>query len=238
MTSIWQFDTTFRVVHVLDEYGIYTETEWLGQDIWEINKTIAKTLHERGVVWKIDYIRHEYPHNPRTGNRLIYRAHPSWFMDIDGQRSQMLIENTEHINWFPDHIKHGRFGKTIETAPDWNLSRDRFWATAMPVWKGTDKTGKEHIKVIGSYAELKELSGVELEDYHRPWVDDITFESMALNTTESTKLWTAGLKVAACHSLNSIIRLRMSINLNETFRAISLSNTSGKLEPGSITSML
>jgi len=164
------------VVHVIDEYGKYTETEWLGADIWEINKTIAKTLHERGIVWKIDYIRHEYPHNPRTGNRLIYRAHPSWFMNIDDQRGQMLEENSEHINWFPEHIKHGRFEKTIETAPDWNLSRDRFWATAMPVWKGIDLEGNEKIKVIGSYAELKELSGVELEDYHRPWVDDITFE--------------------------------------------------------------
>ncbi len=163
------------VVHVLDEYGKYIETEWLGADVWEINKTIAKTLHERGVVWKIDYIRHEYPHNPRTGNRLMYRAHPSWFMDIDGQRTEMLAENTQHITWFPEHIKHGRFEKTIETAPDWNLSRDRFWATAMPVWKGIDKDGVEHIKVIGSYAELKELSGVELEDYHRPWVDEIKF---------------------------------------------------------------
>lgn len=164
------------VVHVLDEYGVYTEGDWKGEDVWAINKTIAKTLLERGVVWKIDYIQHEYPHNPRTGNRLMYRAHPSWFMDIDGQRVEMLAQNTENINWFPEHIKHGRFEKTIEQAPDWNLSRDRFWATAMPVWKGVDSEGNEHVKVIGSYAELKELSGVELEDYHRPWVDDITFE--------------------------------------------------------------
>jgi isoleucyl-tRNA synthetase len=164
------------IVHVLDDYGKYTECDWQGEDVWESNKTIAKTLHERGVVWKIEYIRHEYPHNPRTGNRLMYRAHPSWFMDIDGQRTEMLEENTEHINWFPEHIKHGRFEKTVRSAPDWNLSRDRFWATAMPVWKGVDERGKEHIKVIGSYAELKELSGVELDDYHRPWVDYITFE--------------------------------------------------------------
>ena len=164
------------VVHVIDAYGKYTETEWIGEDIWEINKKIAKTLHESGMVWKIEYIRHEYPHNPRTGNRLIYRAHPSWFMDIDGQRAEMLEENDQHINWFPDHIKHGRFENTIKTAPDWNLSRDRFWATAMPVWKGIDSNGDEKIRVIGSYAELKELSGVELEDYHRPWVDEITFE--------------------------------------------------------------
>jgi isoleucyl-tRNA synthetase len=160
------------VVHVLDEYGAYTEGDWLGQDVWESNKAIAKELKERGIVWKIDYIRHEYPHNPRTGHRLMYRAHPSWFMDIDGQRTEMLEENAEHVNWFPGHIKGGRFKKTIETAPDWNISRDRFWATAMPVWKSEQGT----IKVIGSYAELKELSGVQLEDYHRPWIDDVTFE--------------------------------------------------------------
>ena len=163
------------VVHVLDEFGKYTEGEWQGLDVWETNKTIAKALKERGVVWKIDYIQHEYPHNLRNGNRLMYRAHPSWFMDIDGQRTEMLEQNTENINWFPEHIKHGRFEKTMLQAPDWNLSRDRFWATAMPVWKGTDADGNEKVKVVGSYAELKELSGVELEDYHRPWVDDITF---------------------------------------------------------------
>ena len=176
------------VVHVIDEYGKFTETKWKGEDIWEVNKTIAKTLHEKGIVLKIDYIQHEYPHNPRTGERLIYRAHPSWFMDIDSQRTEMLEQNTEHIDWFPEYIKHGRFEKTIETAPDWNLSRDRFWATAMPVWKGINSNGKEHIKVIGSYAELKELSGVELDDYHRPWVDDITFEINGVKYTRIDKV--------------------------------------------------
>ena len=158
-----------------DDEGFYTEGEWKGQQIWEANKEIAKTLHERGIVWKIEYIRHEYPHCHRCHTKLMYRAHPSWFMDIDGQRSEMLEQNA-NINWFPDHIKKGRFAKTVESAPDWNLSRDRFWATAMPVWKGVDKDGQEHVKVVGSYAELKELSGVKLEDYHRPWVDDIEFD--------------------------------------------------------------
>jgi isoleucyl-tRNA synthetase len=158
------------VVHVLDENGEYTETEWKGANVWEINKTIAKTLHERGVVWKIDYIRHSYPHCHRCGTKLMYRAHPSWFMDIESQRNQMLQQNGD-IEWFPAHVKNGRFAKTIEQAPDWNISRDRFWATAMPVWK--TESGK--VKVIGSYAELKELSGVELEDYHRPWIDDVKF---------------------------------------------------------------
>ena len=176
------------IVHVLDEYGKYIEGEWKGLDVWENNKLIAKTLKEQGIVWKIEYIRHEYPHNPRTGHRLMYRAHPSWFMDIDGQRVEMLEQNTENINWFPEHIKHGRFEKTIETAPDWNLSRDRFWATAMPVWKGVDANGTEKIKVIGSYQELKELSGVELDDYHRPWVDDITFDIDGVTYTRIDKV--------------------------------------------------
>lgn len=159
------------VVHTIDENGYFTEGDWQGENVWEINKTIAKTLYEQKVVWKIDYIRHSYPHCHRCGTKLMYRAHPSWFMDIDGQRQQML-ENNGPINWFPPYVKNGRFAKTIETAPDWNLSRDRFWATAMPVWKS--ESGK--IKVIGSYAELKKLSGVELEDYHRPWIDDVIFE--------------------------------------------------------------
>ena len=156
--------------HVIDDNGYYTDTNYKGLEVWENNKFIAKDLKEKGVVWKIEYIRHEYPFNPRSKQRIMYRAIPSWFFDIQGQKPLMLDEN-EHINWFPSHLKHGRFAKNIEQAPDWNLSRDRFWATAMPVWKGDRGT----VKVVGSYAELKELSGVELDDYHRPWVDDITF---------------------------------------------------------------
>ena len=157
--------------HVIDDNGYYTDSNYKGLEVWENNKFIAKDLKEKGVVWKIEYIRHEYPFNPRSKQRIMYRAIPSWFFDIQGQKPLMLDEN-EHINWFPVHLKHGRFAKNIEQAPDWNLSRDRFWATAMPVWKGDRGT----VRVVGSYAELKELSGVELDDYHRPWVDDITFE--------------------------------------------------------------
>ena len=158
------------VVHVIDQNGFYTEGDWKDQNVWEANKPIAKELKERGVVWKIDYIRHSYPHCHRCGTRLMYRAHPSWFMDIDGQREKMLEKN-EPINWFPAHVKHGRFEKTVLQAPDWNISRDRFWATAMPVWKS--ESGKTY--VVGSYDELEELSGVRLDDYHRPWIDDVKF---------------------------------------------------------------
>ncbi len=164
----------FPIVSNVDDNGLYDSGEWKGQNIWEANKPIAKALHERGVVWKIEYITHSYPHCYRCHTKLMYRAHPSWFMNIEDQREQMLEENG-NVNWFPSHFKNGRFAKTVQSAPDWNLSRDRFWATAMPVWKGVDKDGKTRIKVVGSYAELKELSGVELDDYHRPWIDDVTF---------------------------------------------------------------
>lgn len=154
----------------LHELGV-RDTDENGIQVWAGNKFIAKCLEEKGIVYKIEYIEHEYPFNPRSKERIIYRAFPSWFFDIDSQKQMMLDEN-ENINWFPGYLKHGRFAKNIEQAPDWNLSRDRFWATAMPVWKGN----KGSVKVIGSYAELKELSGKELDDYHRPWVDEIEFD--------------------------------------------------------------
>lgn len=171
-------------VDCLDENGYYLpemrktlndlgvrDTDENGIQVWAGNKFIAKVLEERGIIFKIEYIQHEYPFNPRSKERIIYRAFPSWFFDVDGSKSLMLEEN-ENINWFPEYLKHGRFAKNIEAAPDWNLSRDRFWATAMPVWKGD----KGSVKVVGSYDELYELSGVRLEDYHRPWVDEIEFD--------------------------------------------------------------
>ncbi len=154
----------------LHELGV-RDTDENGIQAWAGNKFIAKCLEEKGIIYKIEYIQHEYPFNPRSKERIMYRAFPSWFFDIEGQKPLMLAEN-ENINWFPGHLKHGRFAKNIEQAPDWNLSRDRFWATAMPVWKGD----KGSIKVVGSYKELEELSGKTLEDYHRPWVDEITFD--------------------------------------------------------------
>ena len=171
-------------VDLLDEQGYYVEAaeKWLmdlgvrktdenGIELWAANKIIAKMLLEKGIVYRIKYIKHEYPFNPRSKQRIIYRAFPSWFFNVTDSKT-MLIEENEKISWFPEYLKHGRFEKNIEAAPDWNLSRDRFFATAMPVWKGD----KGSVKVVGSYDELYELSGVRLEDYHRPWVDEIEFE--------------------------------------------------------------
>ena len=171
-------------VDLLDEQGYYVESaeKWLmnlgvrktdenGIELWAANKIIAKMLLEKGIVYRIKYIKHEYPFNPRSKQRIIYRAFPSWFFNVTDSKTMLISEN-EKINWFPEYLKHGRFEKNIEAAPDWNLSRDRFFATAMPVWKGD----KGSVKVVGSYDELYELSGTRLEDYHRPWVDEIEFE--------------------------------------------------------------
>jgi isoleucyl-tRNA synthetase len=168
-------ENNFPWIMSTDENGNYLLSRWKGKNVWEVNKEIAKTLKEEGVVFKIDYIQHDYPHCHRCETKLMYRAHPSWFMDIDGQRSKMLEENS-NINWFPEHFKDKRFKNTVETAPDWNLSRDRFWATPIPVWRGKREDGTIVEKVVGSYQELKELSGKELDDYHLPYVDEVTFE--------------------------------------------------------------
>lgn len=178
------------LVSMVDENGNYTEGRWLGKNIWDVNKEIAKNLVEEDQALKVEYITHEYPHCHRCGGKLMYRAHPSWFMDINGQRQDMLAVN-QTTRWVPDNLRTGRFNNIIETAPDWNLSRDRYWATPIPVWIGERVDGSEVIKVVGSYEEFEQLTGKKLNDYHLPNVMDIEFE------VEGTKLQHIG-KVLDC----------------------------------------
>ncbi len=158
----------------VDEEGKFIEGEWAGENVWDANLKIVDWLKEKGFLFKKENITHSYPHCHRCHTKLIYKAQPAWFINIDKIR-QDLLENNENINWIPSFLKEGRFKKGIESAPDWNISRDRYWGTAMPVWRCSDKKCGE-IKVFGSYEELKDASGAELDDYHRPGVDEITFK--------------------------------------------------------------
>jgi len=158
----------------VDDEGRFNEGEWKGEQVWDANIKVIGWLKEHNLLFKKENITHSYPHCHRCATKLIYKAQPAWFVAVD-KIKQKLIDKNKNINWYPDYLKEGRFGKGLESAPDWNISRDRYWGTAMPVWKCENKECDE-VKIIGSYQELEDLSGKRLEDYHRPGVDKITFE--------------------------------------------------------------
>ncbi len=144
-----------------------------GLFVKDADKPIIKRLKEEGKLVKRENYKHSYPFCYRTKQPLIYRALSCWFVDVTKIKDKMLAAN-DQITWVPSHLQKGRFGKWLEGARDWAISRNRYWGNPIPIWKCD---GSEHIEVIGSREELEEKCGQKIEDLHKHFVDDLTWPS-------------------------------------------------------------
>lgn len=160
------------LIENVDSQANFKEGPWQGENVWKVNPKIITDLEEKKILYNQQKVVHSYPFCYRCHTKLVYKTQPAWFINIDKIRKKLETEN-EKINWQPNFLKHGRFLKGIQSAPDWNIARDRYWGTAIPIWR-CDKCKK--IKAVGSYEELYRLSGQKLDDYHRPYIDKVDFK--------------------------------------------------------------
>jgi isoleucyl-tRNA synthetase len=158
----------------VDEKGAFTAEvpPYAGMQVFDANKEIVRDLKARGVIVRHDSYLHSYPHCWRTDTPLIYKAVSSWFVAVTEIKDRML-ELNQHVEWVPEHVRDGSFGRWLEGARDWSISRNRFWGSPIPVWKSDDPQ-HPRVDVYGSVEELERDFGVTVTDLHRPMIDELT----------------------------------------------------------------
>ena len=165
------------VIQTVDSAGQFKAdvTPWAGIFVKDADPHIAADLESRGQLYKAETYEHTYPFCWRCDTPLIYWAKQTWYIRTSSFKDRLVALNNT-INWVPDHIRNGRFGRWLENNVDWALGRDRYWATPLPIWK-SDAPGSDYIECVGGLAELSQKCGRKLKglDLHRPHVDEITW---------------------------------------------------------------